>query len=111
MPNHKERRKIAKQLGLLKTRATLPFKKRMEEISRSIAAGKEIHRQKTENLMRQLEEQEIELESGVKTEALKKNPKHDIIIAKVSEKRSYNEAAADLELQIWNTRFQPASSL
>jgi hypothetical protein len=110
MPNHKERRRIAKQLGLLKKRASLPFKQRMEEVSRAIAAGKEMHRQKTENLMRSLEEQEIERESGP-TEAKKVNPKREIILGKVSEKRSYNEAAADLELHLWNNRFNPANSL
>jgi len=56
MPNRSTRRNIAKQLGLLKKRANLPFKAYTEEISRSQNAGKEIHRQKTEQNMRDLDE-------------------------------------------------------
>lgn len=63
MPNHRERRKIAKQLGLLRKRSKLPFSKWIEEINRSIEAGKEIHRLKTEEMLRKLQEQDEILEA------------------------------------------------
>lgn len=108
MPNNAERRKIAKKLGLLKQRKSLPFKQRMEEISRSIAAGKEIFRQKTQQMLREIEEQESAILEGRRGEDKKtENPKRAKIIEMMNsqgEKRSYNEIAADIELSIWRNR-------
>lgn len=107
MPNHRERRRIAKQLGLLKTRSKLPFKKWCEEITRSISAGQEIHRVKSEQMLRSLEEQEIAINEERITSAPIINPKREKILQALTvlgEVRSYNEISADLELSIWNNR-------
>lgn len=106
MPNHRERRRIAKQLGLLKSRSKLSFKKWCEEITRSHSAGQEIHRVKTEQMLRELEAQEITNAAG--SDVSIPNPKKDKILQALTvlgEKRSYNEIAADLELSIWNNRY------
>jgi len=63
MPNGQERRRIAKSLGLTKKRSKLPFSKYCEELQRSINAGKEIHRAKTEDMLRNVEEQLDEIET------------------------------------------------
>lgn len=109
MPNHRERRRIAKQLGLLEKRSKLPFKKYVEEVSRSIAAGKEIHRQKTEEMLRSLEAQDDAIQSGYRFSSQNPvvNPKKQKILEVMSqegETRSYNEISADLELQLWSQR-------
>jgi hypothetical protein len=106
MPNHRERRRIAKQLGLLKSRSKLSFKKWCEEITRSISAGQEIHRVKTEQMLRDLEAQESAVSEAA--DELKINPKKDKILQALTvlgEKRSYCEIAADIELSIWNNRY------
>lgn len=109
MPNHRERRRIAKQLGLLKKRSQLPYKKYVEEVSRSIQAGKEIHRQKTEETLRSLEAQDEAIQSGSRftTQNVTVNPKKAKILEVMSqegETRSYSEISADLELQLWSQR-------
>ena len=58
LPNHRQRRAMMKQLGLLKKKSKLPFSEWMKEVSKNIQMGKEIHRQKTEEMMRRADEQE-----------------------------------------------------
>jgi hypothetical protein len=49
---------MMKQLGLLKKKSKLPFGEWLKEVSKNIQMGKEIHRQKTEEMMRRADEQE-----------------------------------------------------
>lgn len=58
LPNRQQRRHMMKQMGLLKKKSQLSYTKWLEETSKSIAMGKEMHRQKTEEILRQMEEQE-----------------------------------------------------
>jgi hypothetical protein len=58
MPDRRSRRAIAKQLGLLKSKSKLPFKKWAEEVQRSQQLGNEIHRKKVEEMLRTSEEKE-----------------------------------------------------
>lgn len=109
MPNRRERRQIAKQLGLLKKRSQHSYPKYVEEVSRSIQAGKEIHRQKTEEMLRSLEAQDAAIQAGNRFVAENPvvNPKKEKIaeiLKQEGEKRSYSEISADLELQIWSQR-------
>ena len=60
MPNRKERRSLAKKLGLLKRRSKMSLNKYDEEIARAQTAGKEIHRSKTEEMLRAGEQIEVE---------------------------------------------------
>lgn len=108
MPNHKTRRQIAKRLGLLKKRRELPFKKYCEEITRSQAAGRELHRMNTESMLRSIEEQEEAIYEGKSISEKKQNPKVQQILDQMTvlgEKRSYNEIAADMELEAWSKRY------
>lgn len=108
MPNHKTRRQIAKRLGLLKKRRELPFKKYCEEITRSQAAGKELHRMNTEEMLRSIEAQEIAIYEGKSTPTKKQNQNAQKILDQMTvlgEKRSYNEIAADMELAAWVKRY------
>jgi len=65
MPNHRERRRLAKRMGLLRHRSKLPFAKYMEEIRRSRQAGNEINRLKIEEMLRSLDEQESSMQARV----------------------------------------------
>lgn len=60
LPNRKQRRALAKQFGLLKRRSKMQYKDWLTETHRSMEAGKEMHRQKTEELLRKQEEEEAE---------------------------------------------------
>lgn len=109
MPNNRERRRIAKALGLLKKRASLPYKKYVSELERSISAGKEIHRQKTELMYRSIEEQDDAIEHGKRESVLPTvNAKRESIgklFNMPNETRSYNALSADVELAAWKKRF------
>lgn len=110
MPNHRERRRIAKQLGLLEKRSKLPFKKYSEEISRSISAGKEIHRKKTEDMLRDVEDQYAAIEAGQYSVASEKTPNARKLAVQelyeaLGDKKSYSEISADYELSQWRKRF------
>ena len=58
LPNRQQRRLMMKQMGLLKKKSELSYEKWLEETAKSVAMGKEMHRQKTEEILRQLDEQE-----------------------------------------------------
>ena len=60
LPNRKQRREIAKKLGLLKRRSKMQYNDWLKETHRSIEIGKEIHRQKVEDVLRKQEEKEAE---------------------------------------------------
>jgi len=60
LPNRKQRRDIARKLGLLKRRSKMEYKDWLEETHRSQLMGKELHRQKTEENLRKQEEVEAE---------------------------------------------------
>jgi len=66
LPNRAKRREMAKSLGLLKRRSKMSWQKYIEELSRSIAAGKEISRlNEEENLRNQDEINEKRLKEKV----------------------------------------------
>lgn len=50
-------------MGLLKRRSKLPFKEYLEEIRRSGEAGKEIHRNNTEEMLRAQDTAEADREA------------------------------------------------
>ena len=60
LPNRKQRRRIMKEMGILKKKSTLSHEDWLKETSKAIALGKEMSRQKTEDILRKLEEQEAE---------------------------------------------------
>lgn len=60
LPNRKQRREIARKLGLLRRRSKMKYQDWLDETHRSMEMGKEIHRQKTEDLLRKQDEQEAE---------------------------------------------------
>jgi len=77
MPNRRERRKLAKQLGLLKKRSQLPLKDYLEELRRSQLAGEQIHRAKTEEMLRRQEEDEAASDYRKNAESLLEDKKEE----------------------------------
>lgn len=55
-PNRKQRRQMAKQLGYLKKKQSMPLVDRMEVSRRAQEAGNQIHRSNTEKILRAEEE-------------------------------------------------------
>ena len=114
MPNHTERRNMAKQMGLLEKRSQLTFPAYCSEIIRSQSAGREIHRKKTEDMLRSVEEQMEQIEAGrpdnsglseKQTAAIAKKEEILKIANAPGETRSYNEVSADYEIAAWKKRF------
>jgi hypothetical protein len=58
LPNRKQRRNMMKQLGLLKQKSGMSFEKWSAQTSKNIEMGKEMHRQKTEEMLRRNDEAE-----------------------------------------------------
>lgn len=114
MPNHRERRNMAKQMGLLEKRSRLSFPDYCAEIIRSQSAGREIHRKKTEDMLRSVEDQLEQIEAGrpdnvvlseKQTIANKKKEEILKLVNATGETRSYSEVSADYEIAAWKKRF------
>lgn len=60
LPNRKQRRQMMKQLGLLKQKSNMSFEQWSAQTSKNLEMGKEMHRQKTEEMLRRMDETEAE---------------------------------------------------
>jgi hypothetical protein len=58
LPNRKQRRAMMKQLGLLKQKSQMSFEQWAAQCSKNSEMGKEMHRQKSEETLRSLDEAE-----------------------------------------------------
>lgn len=60
MPNRRERRALAKKMGLLRKRSKMPLKEWLESTKRSAEIGKMIHSGNVERVLRQQDADEAE---------------------------------------------------
>ena len=65
LPNRRQRRYLAKQAGLLKQKSESSFKEQLEITRRAREMGRTIHLHNTEEILRKMEENEIQKESAV----------------------------------------------
>jgi len=98
LPNRKQRRQWAKQMGLLKEKAKLPLNKQLEIGRRAAESGKQIHHRNVERNLEKVEkdrEERIQRENNEEIQRLVNNG-HSIEEAfSILSKKLENNGALD----------------
>jgi hypothetical protein len=103
LPNRKQRRQWAKEMGLLKEKSKMPLEKKLEISRRAREAGEQIHLRNTERNLERESKRKEEIEAKKREEELStlisKGHSVEEAMAMLAEKNDENDGALDSQGQ------------